>query len=113
MAPGKVCFLCAFSRAPVVPCPRAAACSAGHWLLGFSASWLLGYLAFRLHSQFKPGGVCRFSLVYAAFGGSGFSHPRLSQFLSGSLFFGFTSPSLFESPWGGWGPQTFGLFAKI
>ena len=85
------------------------------WLLGFSASWLLGFLAswplgfaalcwfmrllvafwlwfsHPLHSQFLFGrsrfGFCGFSLVYAAFGGFGFSHLLLSQFLSG--LFGF------------------------
>ena len=73
------------------------------WLLDFSSSWLLGFLAFRLlvglcgfwwlfgvgfshplHSQFLFGrwrfGFCGFSLVYAAFGGFRLSHPLLSQF---------------------------------
>ena len=72
------------------------------WLLGFSASWLLGFLASRLlgflafrllvglcgfciPSSSSAGGV----LAFAAFD---FSHPLLSQFLSGR--FGFCTCSL-------------------
>ena len=69
-------------------------------LLGFSAScWFMRRWAFwlyPLHSQFLCGrlrfGCCGFALVYAAFGGFGFPHPLLSQFLSGR--FGFCTLSL-------------------
>ena len=107
------------------------------WLLGsFLASWLLGFLAFRLlvglcgfwwlfgfgfsHSLFLSGrwlfGFCGFSLVYAGFGGFGFSHPLLSHFLLPSFLafapflashiLSITSSSLIESSllqtsWGG------------
>ena len=80
------------------------------WLFGFSAFrilsflafWLVGFLAFRLlvglcgfwwllalafRIRCISGrwrfGFCRFLLVYATFGGFGFSHLLLSQFLSG------------------------------
>ena len=72
------------------------------WLLGFLASWLFGFLAscffgfsascfllvyaafggfgFSLFGRWRFG-PCGFSLVYAAFGGFGFLHPLRSQFL--------------------------------
>ena len=95
------------------------------WLRGFLA---FGFLAFRLLG-FLAFWLLGFLLVYAAFGGFGFSHPLLSQFLSG--LFGFctlswfldlasriisiTSSSLFESSllrtsWGGSPPPTHPLF---
>ena len=60
----------------------------------FFRFWLLGFLAFR-----RRFGFCGFSLVYAALGGFGFSHPLLFEFLSGlsgfctlSVVFGFGFP---------------------
>ena len=49
------------------------------WLLGFAASWLLGFLASRLFgflsSRLQGFWAFRLLLVYAVFGGFGFSHP--------------------------------------
>ena len=86
------------------------------WLLGFLAFWLFGFpasglfgfllvyaafgaflaLAFRIlciPSSCSAGGVLAFAFtrLLAAFGGFGFSHPLLSQFLFG--FFGFCTLS--------------------
>ena len=56
------------------------------WLFGFLASWLFGFSAFRLFA-----GLCGFWWFF----GFGFSHPLLSQFLSG--LFGFCTLSLVAS----------------
>ena len=52
------------------------------WLLGFAASWLLGFLACWLLGFWGSRlfvGLCGFWWLF----GFGFSHPLLSQFLSG------------------------------
>ena len=76
------------------------------WLFGFLASWLFGFLAFWLLGFWAFGWLVassafpvplrqvafwllRFSLVYAAFGGFGFSHPGVCTL---SLVFGFGFP---------------------
>ena len=51
-------------------------------IFGFLAFWLLGFLSFRLV------GLCGFWWLF----GFGFSHPLLSQFLSGLFGFGFQHP---------------------
>ena len=60
------------------------------WLLGFLASRLLGFLAL----AFRIRCFRWFMRLLAAFGGFGFSHPLLSQFLSG--LFGFLHPGFWQ-----------------
>ena len=68
------------------------------WLFGFLSSWLLGFLASRLlgflacwlwlvASSAFPVPLRQVAFWLSAFGGFGFSHPLLSQFLSGRFCF--------------------------
>ena len=86
---------------------RSSSSSAGRvlWFMQLLAAWLFASSAFQFLFGRSRFGFCGFSLVYAAFGGFGFSHPLLSQFLSGrfcvctlSLVFWIWLPASSASP---------------